>query len=79
MFIDITKDLCPITFVKTKLALERLPNNEDLIVKLKEGEPLQNVPPSVIELGYHIKKIEAGGEGFFYITITRNRKTSLNP
>tara|TARA_B100001250_G_C19123303_1_gene496268 strand:- start:83 stop:307 length:225 start_codon:yes stop_codon:yes gene_type:complete len=74
MFIDITKDLCPITFVKTKLALETLPDNEDLIVKLKEGEPLENVPPSVIDLGYKIKNIKSAGNGFFLITISKDFK-----
>lgn len=52
--LDITKDHCPMTFVKTKLKLESLPSGAHLRVKLNEGEPLDNVPKSVTEQGYEV-------------------------
>ena len=41
--LDITKDHCPMTFVKTKLKLELLEEGDILEVLLKAGEPLENV------------------------------------
>ncbi|MBM3557423.1 MAG: sulfurtransferase TusA family protein, partial [Alphaproteobacteria bacterium] len=44
--IDITAEVCPMTFVRTKLALEKLPKGGVLEVRLKGAEPLKNVPRS---------------------------------
>jgi TusA-related sulfurtransferase len=51
-FIDITSDFCPITFVKTKLMIEKIGRGDRLEVRLKGREPLANVPRSVAELGH---------------------------
>ena len=56
MFLDLTKYKCPITFVKTKIALEKLHKNESLIIKINEGEDLNNMPSSLNELGFSIVK-----------------------
>ena len=40
--IDITDVVCPITFVKVKLALEDLEDGQTLAVHLNDGEPIQN-------------------------------------
>lgn len=52
--LDITKEHCPMTFVKTKLQLEKLGAGDRLEVLLTEGEPLENVPKSSIEQGYKV-------------------------
>ncbi len=52
--IGITNDICPMTFVKTKLKLESMSPGEILEVILKGGEPLVNVPRSVKEEGHRI-------------------------
>jgi len=44
--IDVTKDHCPMTFVKVKIALEELALGEKLDVLLTPGEPLENIPKS---------------------------------
>ena len=54
MILDLTKDKCPITFVKTKVALEKLKKKEKLIVRINEGESLDNMPESLKEIGYKI-------------------------
>lgn len=54
MFLDLTKDKCPITFVKTKIALEKLKKEEKLAVRINEGEDLDNMPESLKEIGYKI-------------------------
>jgi TusA-related sulfurtransferase len=55
--LDITKEHCPMTFVKTKLALEKLKKGEQLAVLLSKGEPLDNVPKTVKEQGSKILEI----------------------
>ncbi len=52
--LDITKDHCPMTFVKTKLQLEKLGAGDRLEVLLNEGEPLENVPKTAKEQGYSV-------------------------
>jgi|TARA_B100001939_G_scaffold146991_1_gene127374 TusA-related sulfurtransferase len=59
MFLDLTKYKCPITFVKAKLALEKLKKNETLTIKINEGEDLDSMPESLKEIGFKIiKKIK---------------------
>ena len=53
-FLDITGQVCPLTFVRTKLRVERMAPGETLEVRLNPGEPLENVPRSLIELGHEI-------------------------
>ena len=56
--IDITGDICPMTFVRTKLRMERMSVGEVLEVILNEGEPLENVPRSAGEMGWEVLAIE---------------------
>ena len=53
-FIDITGDVCPLTFVKTKLLLERMPVGALATVRLKGVQPLDNVPRSVKAHGHEV-------------------------
>ena len=53
-FIDITDQVCPLTFVKTKLLIEGMPTGKLAEVRLKGAEPLENVPRSVEEHGHEI-------------------------
>jgi len=62
--IDITKEICPMTFVKTKLKLETMSAGEVLEVTLREGEPLINVPQSVEQDGHKILDLRQEGDIF---------------
>ena len=65
ILLDITNDKCPITFVKTKIALEKLKSNQYLKVYIKEGEALDGLPSSLNELGYQINnKIKINDDVF---------------
>ena len=63
VFLDITPDVCPLTFVKTKLAIEKMAPGETVEVRLNDGEPLKNVPRSVEEHGHRILSLEPEEEG----------------
>lgn len=53
-FIDITGEVCPLTFVKTKLLLEKMPSGAIATVRLKGAQPLDNVPRSVKAHGHEV-------------------------
>ena len=57
-FLDVTTEVCPLTFVRTKLMVERMAAGETLEVRLNAGEPLENVPRSLAELGHAILSME---------------------
>jgi TusA-related sulfurtransferase len=57
-FLDITKEVCPITFVRTNLLLERMAVGEIVEVRLMGEEPLQNVPRSATEHGHQVLSVE---------------------
>ena len=57
-FLDITNDVCPMTFVRTKLLIENMQPGETALVRLKNAEPLENVPRSVREIGHEVLSLE---------------------
>ncbi len=52
--LDLTGVPCPMNWVRTRLALERLPVGERLDVALDPGEPLDSVPRSAREDGHEV-------------------------
>ena len=52
--LDVTDVTCPLTWVRTKLALERLAPGEELVVVVNPGEALENVPRSAAEAGHEV-------------------------
>jgi len=56
--LDITREHCPMTFVKTKIELSKLQPGDTLEVLLTEGEPLDNVPRNAREQGYNVLSVE---------------------
>ncbi len=52
--IDLTKEICPMTFVKTLMALDTLEYSQVLEVHVSGDEPLSNVKKSVEELGHEV-------------------------
>ena len=69
--LDITKEHCPMTFVKTRLALDKLDQGEVLEVILNKGEPLTNVPKSAKELGFEVLDIMAQNENIYKVFIQK--------
>ncbi len=62
--LDVRAYACPITWVKTRIALERLRVGESLEVLLAEGEALESVPRTAVEEGHAVLSTEpAPGEG----------------
>ena len=69
--VDITDVVCPVTFVKTKVALEELEDGQILQVHINDGEPVQNVPRSIKEEGHQVLKLVDNGDGTFELFIKK--------
>jgi len=59
--IDITDVLCPVTFVKAKVALEELDEGQVISIRMNDGEPVQNVPRSIKEEGHSVTRLQQKG------------------
>jgi TusA-related sulfurtransferase len=53
-FLDITSEVCPLTFVRTKLLIEKMARDSTAEVRLQGAEPLENVPRAVKSQGLSI-------------------------
>ena len=62
--VDITDVVCPVTFVKAKVALEELDDGQILA-------PVQNVPRSVKEEGHQILKLEDNEDGTYTLIVRK--------
>jgi TusA-related sulfurtransferase len=69
--IDITGEVCPMTFVRTRLALDRMAPGETLLILLKGDEPRSNVPRTAREQGHEVLSIETGSGGITRIRVRR--------
>lgn len=69
--IDITDVVCPVTFVKAKVALEELEEGQILAVRMNDGEPVQNVPRSIKEEGHQILKLNANEDGTYTLIVKK--------
>jgi tRNA 2-thiouridine synthesizing protein A len=69
--LDITSELCPMTFVRTRLALDRMRAGETLRVRLRGEEPLRNVPRTAREQGHEVLSLETGPDGVSILLLRR--------
>ena len=69
--LNITKEHCPMTFVKTKVQLSKMSPGDQVEVILREGEPLENVPRSAVELGHKILEQTEIEQGIYRIVIEK--------
>lgn len=67
--LDIRADTCPMTFVRTRLALDRMASGEVLRVHLKGEEPRRNVPRTAAEQGHEVLAEQdlPGGEALLWL------------
>ena len=76
-YLDITREVCPLTFVKTKLLIERLSPGQTAEIRLKGAEPLENVPRSVREHGHEVLSLApeddaTDGTGVYLLRIRKS-------
>ena len=62
-YLDITQDTCPLTFVKTKILIEKMAVGDMAEIRLRGAEPLGNVPRSVRDHGQEVIGVEPAEPG----------------
>ncbi len=72
--IDITNDLCPMTFVKTRIALDRLAPGQTLLVRLRGEEPLRNVPRTATEQGHEVLEQRGDPDGTTLLLLRKGQR-----
>jgi TusA-related sulfurtransferase len=71
--LDITNDLCPMTFVRTRLALDHMTVGETLLVHLKGEEPLRNVPRTAREQGHEVLSLDVDSQGVARLLLRKGK------
>ena len=75
--VDITDVVCPMTFVKAKVAMEELEigqeldDGEVLAIRMNDGEPVQNVPRSFKEEGQQVLKLIDNEDGTYDLIVKK--------
>jgi TusA-related sulfurtransferase len=69
--IDITAETCPMTYVRTRLALDVLQPGQVLLVKLKGEDPVKNVPRAAADQGHDLLDLIALEDGVFLLVIQK--------
>lgn len=55
--LDITEEVCPLTFVRTKLLIERMEVGQTADILMQGSEPLTNVPRAVRVQGHAVLEL----------------------
>lgn len=71
MKLDITKSVCPVTFVKVKVQLEEMETGQILEVLLKDGEPIANVPRSLKDDGHKVLDVTNNQDGTYTLFVEK--------
>ena len=69
--IDITAETCPMTFVRTRLALDALETGQILLVRLKGEDPLANVPRAAADQGHDPLELLEQADGSWLLVIQK--------
>ncbi|HEY8146491.1 MAG TPA: sulfurtransferase TusA family protein [Kofleriaceae bacterium] len=71
--LDLRGEVCPYTFVRTKLALEEMALGSVLAVLVDHEPASRNIPRSAREWGQEVAGVEPAGEGLWRITLVKRR------
>ena len=69
--LDLTGEVCPYTFVKTKLALETLEPDAVLVVTLDHAPAVENVSRSVAREGHEVLEVQEVSDSQWIIAIRK--------
>jgi len=69
--LDLRGEICPYTFVKTKLRLEELDSGQDLTILLDDSAATANVSKSLRSEGHEILDLKAVSGGVWQIAVKK--------
>lgn len=68
--VDLRGVVCPMNFVKAKLALEMIETGDTVQFLLDDGEPVKNVPRSIKGEGHKLLGLEET-DGYYTLTVEK--------
>ena len=69
--LDLAGEVCPYTFVRTKLRLEELPLGAELHVLVDHAPAADNVPRSLVAEGQQVLSVAAEGTRWRIVVVKR--------
>jgi tRNA 2-thiouridine synthesizing protein A len=72
--IDIRGQVCPYTFVRSKLAIEKMNVGEVLEIILDHKQAIENVPRSMENEGQKVLKVDQTGEKEWHIFVRKDKE-----
>ncbi len=75
--VDLRPYACPLTYVKARIALDRVAPGDVVELWLAAGEPAESVPRSAEEDGHRVLRVEplAGGGAAFRVLVEKGAAT----
>ena len=77
--LDLTEEVCPATWVKTRSALEALAAGEVLELRISAGGPLRSIPASVKDIGHTITAVRRQPDSTFRLSIEKAAARAARP
>ncbi len=71
--IDVASEICPMTYVRTRLALDRLQAGQVLGVMLRGEEAARSVPETARLQGHEVLEEAAGEDGLVRVVIRKGK------
>lgn len=72
--VDLRGQVCPYTFVRSKLAMEKMNLGEVLEIILDHKPAVENVPKSMENEGQKVLKIEQTGEKEWHLVFRKDKE-----
>ncbi len=72
--VDLKGQVCPYTFVRSKLAIEKMNVGEVLEIILDHKQAIENVPRSMENEGQKVLKVEQTGEKEWHIFVRKDKE-----
>ena len=72
--VDLKGQVCPYTFVRSKLAIEKMNVGEVLEIVLDHQPAVENVPKSMENEGQKVLKIDQTGEKEWHLFVRKDRE-----
>ena len=76
VLLDLRGEVCPFTFVRTKLRLEELPAGARLRIVVDHEPASRNVPRSLREWGQAVVSVASTGDGAWSIDVVKTPESS---
>jgi tRNA 2-thiouridine synthesizing protein A len=72
--VDLKGQVCPYTFVRSKLAIEKMALGEVLEIILDHKPAVENVPKSMENEGQKVLKIDQTGEKEWHVFVRKDKE-----